>query len=165
MNVPQGALLGGKKPASGVRAGRTSSQHRTTPHQLSPTHMTSHHGPGCGMDTTQMQQISSCWDLQTQGVTHGPHTRACSPVYLTDVVREVDFQSRDQETFCHQLLKQRFNGPGERADGGSVSTRTTLPCFCSQHTRRELHLSPLRRTFVHMQRDGFVRHLYTLGIN
>lgn len=37
-------------------------------------------------------------------------------VYLTDVIREVNFQSLDQQPFFHQFLIQRLNGPGDKAD-------------------------------------------------
>lgn len=40
-------------------------------------------------------------------------------VYVTNVIREADFVSSDQQSFFYQLLVQRLDGPGERAGHAS----------------------------------------------
>lgn len=70
---------------------------------------------------------------------HMYHTRALFFLYFTDVIGEVDLQRLDQEPFLHQLLVQRFNGPGGRAAMDSVSAHTqTSSLSVPRHRRREL---------------------------
>lgn len=71
-------------------------------------------------------------------------------MYFTNVIREVDLQSLDQEPFLHQLLIQRFNGPGDRAHRPSVSTHGVtaflLIVTCAENFNQ---ISTLKRLCIH----------------
>lgn len=65
-------------------------------------------------------------------------------VYFTDVIREVNLQSLDQQAFLNQLLVQRLDGPGEETHG-----------LCHQHTLTHRAMTSLKYAFIYANKWVF----------
>ena len=99
-------------------AGPPGSQHRTRHVDSDPPNTTSRSGLGRGVVPNthgaqfQLRGTLSPREAARATCMHGSRF----PVYLTDVIREVDLQGLDQQPLFHQLLVQRLDGSEKGAD-------------------------------------------------